>query len=111
MNKIRKQNTGFLIIWEFRVRRGQSRRFEEVYGPNGVWAKFFRIGKGYIRSELLCDPETPQRYCTLDLWASRRAYESFRRRNIKEYKRIDQECEALTTGEKLIGYFHLAKRS
>ena len=106
-----RKAAGLLIIWEFRVRTNQRKRFEEVYGQDGVWAMFFRTGSGYIRTELLADPEDQQRYFTLDFWNSRRAYEAFRRRNRDTYKRIDKECESFTTSERLVGYFRLDKQS
>lgn len=107
MSRARMKRAGLVIIWEFRIRPNQRMRFEKTYGAKGAWTEFFRGGKG--RTELLRDLLDPQRYCTLDFWNSSRGYESFRRRNFEEYKRIDQKCEAPTISEKLIGCFRLAK--
>jgi hypothetical protein len=45
----------FLIIWELRVRAGREQGFEQDYGPAGIWAEFFRGGKGYRGTELFRD--------------------------------------------------------
>ena len=73
MNK-KSQKTEFVIIWEFRVRSRKRSEFEQVYGPDGTWAKFFRGGKGYIRTELIRDVKRPRRYSTIDSWTTRQAY-------------------------------------
>ena len=31
----------YVIVWEFHVREGQEREFEDVYGPSGEWAHLF----------------------------------------------------------------------
>ena len=95
----------YLIIWEFRVRAGVERRFEEAYGPQGDWAQFFARGAGYVRTELNHDLKDSRRYVTLDFWVSREAYESFRREYTAEYKALDQEFEKMTEEELEVGKF------
>jgi heme-degrading monooxygenase HmoA len=96
---------GYMIIWEFQPRKGEEARFEQVYGPQGVWAKFFEHGEGFVRTELNRALKTPGRYLTLDLWVSKRAYDAFRAAHLAEYQAIDQQCEALTEEEKELGTF------
>ena len=95
----------FTAVWEFHVSADKRRAFEKAYGPNGDWAKLFRLGEGYIRTELLRDRDVPGRYVTLDFWASRLAYQKFRRQNLANYKALDRRCEALTQSERCIGEF------
>ena len=109
MRRSSTSGAGLVIIWEFHPRRSRRKQFEKVYGPKGAWARFFRKGKGYLRTELLRDPHNSLRYCTLDFWTSRAAYQVFKKRYPDEYQAIDQQCEDLTTEETLIGYFE-AKR-
>lgn len=96
---------GFMIAWEFRPRPGVEQRFEEAYGPQGVWARFFAKGEGFIATELNRDLNDYGRYLTLDLWTSKAAYESFRARHLAEYQAIDEKCEALTEQEIELGRF------
>jgi len=96
---------GYVIIWEFFVRAGNERRFEQVYGPRGEWAEFFRTGTGFVRTELNRDFQVSRRYVTLDFWTSREAYSIFREANLATYTAIDQRCEALTESETELGSF------
>ena len=57
-----RSNWGYLVAWEFRPKQGAEKRFETAYGPNGVWAKFFAQGDGFIRTELNRDLNNPGRY-------------------------------------------------
>jgi len=95
----------FTTVWEFRVSADKRRAFEKVYGPNGDWARLFRRGEGYMRTELIRDRDVPLRYVTLDFWTSRLAYQKFRSQNLPAYKALDKRCEALTQSERFIGEF------
>ncbi len=95
----------YLIIWEFRVRAGMEARFEEVYGPQGVWARFFARDEGFVKTELSHDLQVSQRYVTLDFWISREAYENFRQQQASQYGALDQEFEKMTEKELEIGKF------
>jgi hypothetical protein len=44
---------GYLVIWEFQVREGMEKHFEQVYGPKGDWARFFRQDESYVATELV----------------------------------------------------------
>jgi hypothetical protein len=94
-----------VIIWEFYARSGCEARFEQVYGPNGEWAQFFKFGVGYVRTELNRDCKVPRRYVTLDFWTSRGAYLKFLEANLGEYQALDQRCGALTQREIELGCF------
>lgn len=94
-----------VIVWEFQARHGQGAEFERAYGPEGVWARFFRQGEGYLGTELWGDQERAGRYFTVDRWATREAYEKFRTACLDEYQAIDKRCELLTERETHLGSF------
>jgi len=94
--------SGYLVVWQFRPQLGAERRFEKTYGPLGPWALLFATAEGFVRTELNRDLKDSERYLTLDFWASKEAYESFRVKHAAEYAAIDRECEALTAEEKLL---------
>jgi heme-degrading monooxygenase HmoA len=100
-----ERNAGFVVLWEFRIQLKKRRGFERIYGPDGVWAKFFRNGDGYLGTELIRDAEQLDRYITLDYWQSRKHYQVFKKQNRKMYQAIDERCESLTTYESEIGQF------
>lgn len=98
----------FTAVWEFRVSSGKRRAFEKAYARTGDWATLFRRSEGYLRTELIRDPNISGRYMTLDFWTSRLAYQRFKSHNIAAYRALDKRCEKLTQSERLIGEFEKA---
>lgn len=95
----------YVIVWEFRVRRGRAKQFEEAYGLHGEWVRLFRQDPAFIRTELIQDVHEANRYLTLDFWASGEAYQAFRESRRDEYKIIDARCEQMTDEEREVGRF------
>jgi heme-degrading monooxygenase HmoA len=92
-----------VIVWEFRIRPEAEAEFIAKYGPDGIWARFFRRGQGYIRTELVRDVADRGRYLTLDYWHSEEEFKRFREQNQAEYRKIDEQCEQLTQSETCLG--------
>ena len=103
--KAKARTRPFTVVWEFRFPARRRHAFGKAYGPDGAWAQLFRTGEGYIRTELLRDRSTPGRYLTIDYWASRRAFVSFKKRKRAEYEVLDKKCAGLTQKEKMLGEF------
>jgi heme-degrading monooxygenase HmoA len=77
------------LVFSYQAR--DPAEFEQVYGPDGEWAAFFRGGDGYVGTELLRDVEVAGRYFVLDRWESREAYQAFVEANGEEYmRRVDE---------------------
>jgi heme-degrading monooxygenase HmoA len=94
-----------VIVWEFRVAAGKEAEFIEKYGPEGIWARFFREGQGYIGTELVQDVADPGRFLTLDYWQSEEDFKRFREQSLAEYERLDEQFEGLTKTETRLGAF------
>ncbi len=101
----------YVIVWEFRIRQGAEAEFVEKYGPDGTWARFFRKGQGYIRTELVRDVNDPRRFLTLDYWRSEEEFNRFRQQNLAEYERLDKEFAGLTGQETRLGAFWIGDQS
>lgn len=95
----------FVYLWEYRVRPGADQEFRRHYGPDGTWVRLFRLGAGYLGTELLWDRRAPDRYLTIDRWASEAAFREFRRRFAPEFDGLDRRCAALTSHEASLGEF------
>jgi hypothetical protein len=98
------------IIWEFRVADGSEKDFERHYGPNGTWVQLFRRASEFIETELLADADVRGRYLTVDRWRDVKSYDLFRERFAAEYRRIDEQLEALTESEVRVGVFEVVDR-
>jgi len=95
----------FVVLWEFDVKPGSEKRFENVYGPSGAWAALFQSDSAYRRTLLLRDPFRQGTYVTCDFWANKTAYEAFRQGHAEAYLALDRACEELTTAERKMGAF------
>jgi heme-degrading monooxygenase HmoA len=93
----------YVIIWEYQVKAEFTAQFEESYSASGVWSRLFQKSKGYLGTELLAHEESPNRYITIDRWASSQDYASFLSEWKLEYADLDAQCEGLTAEETLLG--------
>jgi heme-degrading monooxygenase HmoA len=76
------------IVFSYEVRDAAA--FEQAYGADGEWSRFFRQGRGYIGTELLRDVENDGRYLVVDRWESAEAYNTFAGAHREEYmRRVD----------------------
>jgi len=76
------------LVFSYEVRDPEA--FERTFGADGDWAQFFRLGTGYIGTELLRDVEIPSRYLVIDRWESAEAYNTFATERRDEYmSRVD----------------------
>jgi heme-degrading monooxygenase HmoA len=98
----------FVILWEFKVKRGLEKTFESVYGPDGDWAQLFRRSPDYKGTRLIPDVSYPRRYLTFDYWATQKAFEAFRTQCVTEYAELDKRCESLTDSERHLSSFETA---
>ena len=92
-----------VIVWEFVVRAGREREFEEVYGSTGAWATLFSKSPEHIGVALLRDVANPRRYPTIDRWKTSEAFGSFRKAHAAEYEAQDARCGARTEKENTVG--------
>jgi hypothetical protein len=97
----------YCYLWEFVVRTGEVGAFESSYGPEGDWARLFRRDPQYVRTVLLKDRESSDRFVTIDFWTSRAAFVSFRERFASEFEALDRRFEALTLRENRVGEFEI----
>jgi len=98
---------GYAYVWEYRIDPDRRETFLRLYRPGGEWCALFARAEGYVRTELLHDPGDPDRYLTVDVWASRAHWERFRESFAAEFEAIDARGEACTREERELGRFDL----
>jgi heme-degrading monooxygenase HmoA len=101
----------FVALWEYEVKPGCEKRFEEAYGPGGGWVRLFRSDANYRETRLLRDPLRSALYLTLDFWNSRDAYEKFMEVRKEDSKALDAAGEKLTNTERRIGWYEMVEGS
>jgi len=95
----------YCAVWEFQVKAEEVAEFENIYGPEGLWAQLFRRSPAYVGTELLRDTERSGRYLTIDRWNSPDGLQQFKRQYAAEYAALDMRCERLTETERFVGNF------
>ncbi len=89
----------YTIVWRYRIRADRREEFEQAYGPQGDWVRFFTQGEGYVRTQLYRDIGAAHCYLTVDEWWSKADYDVFRSDHAREYGEIDARCEGYTESE------------
>ena len=95
----------FTILWRYEVEPATRQQFEQEYGPEGSWAKFFRNGDGYVRTELFRDCTHADVYLTIDYWDSEEEFDSFRLSHADKYHALDKKFGKLSRAERRLGTF------
>ena len=93
----------FVAIWEFTIDPRHRAAYERAYAPGGDWARLFGRFPGYHHTDLLHSHDQPDVYLTVDCWDSAAQLEAATRS--REYRELDQRCEAFTVRERRIGTF------
>lgn len=96
------------VLWEFVVKKGAVKRFEQAYGPAGAWARLFRGHPGYRGTALLRDEDNPRRYVTIDVWDTGDSRERMLTQVGARYSDLDEVLADLTESEDEIGTFRAA---
>jgi heme-degrading monooxygenase HmoA len=95
----------FVALWEYEVKPGYEKRFEEAYGPDGDWVRLFRSDSRYYETRLVRNSFRSSIYHTLDFWDSRDAYEKFMAAHKEEYKALDAAGEKSARNERRLGWY------
>ena len=94
----------FAAVFAYEIAPGDAGAFEAAYGPDGDWARFFRLDDGYLGTELLREAGG-LRYVVIDRWRSAAAYEAFLAAHRDEYARRSRSAERLYREETVVGRF------
>ena len=105
MNETDGRAMSYSVIWEYFVPEDRRADFEAAYGGTGPWVDLFEEAEGFLGTWLLRDKEQQGRYLSHDRWASRAAYDSFKRAFAERYEELDRQLDGLSTRENYIGAY------
>ncbi len=92
----------FVRIWQYEVPADRVDSFIAAYGPAGDWARLFARSDEFVRTELYRSTDAPSRFLTVDVWASRLAWQAFMDRWGSAYAELDAGLESLAAGGTLV---------
>jgi heme-degrading monooxygenase HmoA len=93
------------LVHEYQLDPARAARFEELSGPDGEWARFFRGAAGYLGSELLRDSTRPGHNLVIDRWISAEDTARFLADRTEEYQRRSRDTAHLYLREVRLGAF------
>jgi heme-degrading monooxygenase HmoA len=92
----------YVIVWKYEVLADSEMDFRAAYGPDGDWAELFAKHEGFVGTELIVTDD-PYHYLTIDRWESEESFNAYSDLDREEYRRLDQQFEAFTVSEELVG--------
>ncbi len=57
------------IVWQFEVKPGCEREFEQLYGTDGDWAVLNRQTKSFLGGSFMRDQNRATRYILIEYWS------------------------------------------
>ena len=95
----------YVRVWKFRTAPGRTADFESAYGPAGDWARLFRLGEGYLGTELLHPHQPSGLYLTIDRWRSEADWQRFLANHGTAYRSLDARLAPLCAEDTEVGSF------
>lgn len=96
----------YCILWKYEVDSSKNADFEQEYGRNGSWFKFFEPCDDYLGHDLMKNTDGKS-YTLVDRWISKEDYEAFLKSEKAAYDQLNEKCKALYSSESGIGTFDL----
>ena len=63
------------IMWQFDVKNGRDKEFEQLYGVDGEWTVMNRQSRSYLGTSFLHDQNRLSRYIVIEYWSEMIVYE------------------------------------
>lgn len=95
----------YCLVWKYSVSSNQA-KFEEEYGRNGSWFKFFETSEDYLGSELMKSADGKS-YILIDKWMAKADYQDFIDENKAQYDEMSEKSKALYDAEEAMGEYDL----
>jgi quinol monooxygenase YgiN len=63
------------VVWNFQVRPGREKEFEQLHGADGEWTAMSRRSRSFLGSSFLRDLADGSRYLVVEYWSEMVVYE------------------------------------
>jgi len=93
------------IMWQFDVKQGRAKEFEELYGVDGEWTAMNRHSRSYLGSSFLRDQSRSSRYIVIEYWSEMLVYEQHRAFRSDAIASLEQRSRALVETFEPLGVF------
>ncbi len=93
------------IMWQFDVKPGQEKEFEQLYGVDGDWTQINRQTRSYLGSSFLRDQSLPSRYVVIEYWSEMLVFEQHRVYRSDAVASLETRSAALVDSTEPLGVF------
>jgi quinol monooxygenase YgiN len=93
------------IMWQFEIKQGREKAFEEFYGVEGEWTAVNRHSRSYIGSSFLRDQNRPSRYLLIEYWSEMVVYEQHKAYRSEDRQALHAQRDDLVTSVEPLGVF------
>jgi len=93
------------IMWQFEVKQGSAKDFEQLYGVEGEWTAMNRHSRSYLGSSFLRDQNQSSRYVVVEYWSEMLVYEQHRAYRSEAIDTLEQRSRALVESVVPLGLF------
>jgi heme-degrading monooxygenase HmoA len=93
------------IMWQFDVKQGHEREFEQLYGVEGEWTAMNRHSRSYLGTSFLHDQNRSSRYIVVEYWSEMLVYEQHRAYRSDAIASLEQRSHALVESVEPLGIF------
>jgi hypothetical protein len=83
------------VVWQFHVKAGQQKEFEQFYGADGEWSKLGRRSRSFLGSSFLRDQARDTQYLLIEYWSEMVVYERHRKSSVSDLKRLEERRDVL----------------
>ena len=77
------------IVWQFDVRKGNEKAFEQFYGADGEWTTMNRKSRSYLGTSFLRDQNQTSRYLMVEYWSEIVVYEEHKTYRSDEIRTLE----------------------
>lgn len=93
------------IMWQFDVKPGREKEFEQLYGVDGDWTQINRQTRSYLGSSFLRDQSSASRYVVIEYWSEMLVYEQHRVYRSDAVATLEQRSAELVESTEPLGIF------
>jgi len=92
-------------MWQYDVKEGREREFEEFFGVQGEWTAVSRHTRSYLGSSFLRDQNRPRRYLLIEYWSEMVVYEENRTYKSNAIASLERRRDELVEAAEPAGVF------
>jgi len=93
------------IMWQFDVKNGREKEFEQLYGADGEWTAVNRHTRSYLGTSFLHDQNRSSRYVVVEYWSEMLVYEQHRSYRSDVVASIENRQQELIDSVEPLGVF------